>query len=226
MNTGARPVPSTSGLMTTVAYKFGEAPACYALLGLFAVAGSLVQWLRDNLKLIRTSAEIEALAATVPDNGDVYIVPAFSGLIAPHWRADARGIIAGLTQFANARHIARAALEAAAYQTRDVMEVMERESGILIRALHVDGGMTMNELLMQFQSDILNIPVVRPRVLETTALGATYAAALAVGYWQGTDDLVQHWAESRRWEPSMDQDQRTKLTASWKKAVARSFDWV
>ena len=226
MNTGARPAPSTSGLMTTVAYKFGEAPACYALLGLFAVAGSLVQWLRDNLKLIRTSAEIEALAATVPDNGDVYIVPAFSGLMAPHWRADARGIIAGLTQFANAGHIARAALEAAAYQTRDVVEVMERESGILIRALHVDGGMTMNELLMQFQSDILNIPVVRPRVLETTALGTAYAAGLAVGYWQGTDDLVQHWAESRRWEPSMDQDQRAKLTASWKKAMARSFDWV
>ena len=226
MNTGQQIVHSTSGLLTTVAYKLGDAPACYALEGPIAVAGSLVQWLRDNLKLIRSSAEIEALATTVPDNGDVYIVPAFSGLFAPHWRFDARGIIAGLTQFANDGHIARAALEAAAYQTRDVVEVMERESGIPICTLHVDGGMTVNELLMQFQSDILDVPVERPQVPETTALGAAYAAGLATGYWQGMDDLVRNWGVARRWEPAMEEDRRTKLMASWKKAVTRSFDWT
>jgi glycerol kinase len=212
--------------MTTVAYKFGEAAACFALVGLFAVAGSLVQWLRDNLGLIRTITEIEALAASVPDNGDVYIVPAFSGLLAPHWRAGARGLVAGLTQFAKSGHIARVALEARAYQTRDVEEVMQQESGISIRELRVDGGMTMNELLMRFQSDILKVPFIRPSVLETTCLGAAYAAGLAAGYWQATDDLVQNWAETRRWQPAMDHDQRARLTASWEKAVTRSFDWA
>jgi glycerol kinase len=226
MNTGEHPVLSATGLMTTVAYKLGEAPARYALEGPFAVAGSLVQWLRDNLKLIRSSAEIEALAASVPDNGGVYIVPAFSGLYAPHWRFDARGIIAGLTQFAHTGHIARAALEAVAYQTRDVVEAMERDSGIPIRALRVDGGMVVNELLMQFQSDILNVPVMRPHVLETTALGAAYAAGLAVGYWQGTEELVRNWRVARNWKPAMEEDRRMQLTASWKKALTRSFGWT
>lgn len=226
MNTGTSPVPSKSGLFTSVAYRFGDSPACYCLVGPVGVAGSIVQWLRDNLKLIGSSSEIEALAASVPDNGDVYIVPAFSGLLAPHWRADARGIIVGLTQFANGGHIARAALESAAYQTHDVLAVMERESGFSMPELRVDGGMARNSLLMQFQSDILNVPVVQPRVLETTALGAAYAAGLAVGYWEGTDDLVRNWAEARRWHPTMDQAQRTKLMAAWEKAVPRSFGWT
>ena len=226
MNTGSQPVRSNAGLFTTVAYKFGDAPACYALEGVVAMAGSLVQWLRDGLKLIRASADIEALAATVPDNGGVYIVPAFSGLFAPHWRADARGLIAGLTHFANDGHSARAALEAAAYQTRDVVEAMERDSGIPIQVLRVDGGMTVNELLMRFQSDLLDIPVVRPTVVETTSLGAAYAAGLAVGYWKGTDDLVGNCGVARRWEPDMEQARRTGLIASWNKAVARSFDWA
>jgi glycerol kinase len=226
MNTGEQPVASTAGLLTTVAYRLGEARASYALEGPVAVAGSLVQWLRDNLKLIESSAAIEALAASVPDNGGVYIVPAFSGLCAPWWRPDARGIIAGLTQFANAGHISRAALEATAYQAADVLQAMERDSGIAIRTLRVDGGMTANTLLMQFQSDILNVPVVRPKVMETTALGAAYAAGLAVGYWQGTDDLVRNWEIARRWEPAMAADRRASLTASWRKTVARSFDWT
>jgi glycerol kinase len=226
MNTGEHPVLSATGLMTTVAYKLGEAPARYALEGPFAVAGSLVQWLRDNLKLIRSSAEIEALAASVPDNGGVYIVPAFSGLYAPHWRFDARGIIAGLTQFVHTGHIARAALEAVAYQTRDVVEAMEQDSGIPIRTLRVDGGMVVNELLMQFQSDILNVPVMRPHVLETTALGAAYAAGLAVGYWQGTEELGHNWRVARNWKPALEEDRRMQLTASWKKALTRSFGWT
>jgi glycerol kinase len=226
MNTGDQPVASTTGLLTTVAYKLGDAPASYALEGPIAMAGSLVLWLRDGLRLIGSSAEIEALAASVPDNGDVYIVPAFSGLCAPWWRPDARGIIAGLTQFAGAGHIARAALEATAYQTRDVLEAMQSDSGFVTSKLRVDGGMSANELLMQFQSDILDVPVVRPFVLETTALGAAYAAGLAVGYWNGTDDLMRNWAVARQWDPAMADDRRALLTASWRKAVSRSFGWV
>ena len=226
MNTGTRPVPSASGMWTTAAYKFGDEPARYALLGPVAVAGSLVQWLRDNLKLIRSAGEIETLARSVSDNGGVYIVPAFSGLWAPYFRLDARGVIAGLTQFANTGHIARAALEAVAYQTHDIIRAMEQETGIRVPALRVAGGMTVNELLMQFQSDILNIPVVRPQTLETTSLGVAYAAGLAVDYWRGTDDLARNWAVDRRWEPTMDADRRENLAASWKKAVDRSFGWA
>ncbi len=226
MNTGEMPIASTAGLLTTVAYRFGDAPACYALEGSIAVAGALVQWLRDNLKLIRSSAEIEALAASVPDNGDVYVVPAFSGLYAPYWRPDARGVIAGLTRFATGGHIARAALEATAYQTLDVLAAMERDSGIPMATLRVDGGMVVNELLMQFQSDLLNLPVVRPRCIETTALGAAYAAGLAVGYWRGTEDLVRNWAVGQSWQPAMDPDRRAALKSQWKKAVSRSFDWI
>ena len=226
MNTGTDPVASASGLITTVAYRFGDAPACYALEGSIAVTGALVQWLRDNLKLIDSSDGIEALAASVPDNGDVYVVPAFSGLFAPYWRADARGVITGLTGFANAGHIARAALEATAYQTNDVLRAMEHDSRIPIRTLRVDGGMVVNDLLMQFQSDILNIPVVRPESIETTALGAAYAAGLAVRYWSGTDDLLRNWTAGRGWQPAMPEDRRSHLTASWKKAVNRSFDWA
>ena len=226
MNTGETPVASTAGLLTTVAYRFGDAPACYALEGSVAVAGALVQWLRDNLKLIGSSAEIEALAASVPDNGDVYVVPAFSGLYAPYWRPDARGVIAGLTRFATGGHIARAALEATAYQTLDVLAAMERDSGIPMAILRVDGGMVVNELLMQFQSDLLNVKVVRPRCVETTALGAAYAAGLAVGYWRGTEDLVRNWAVGQSWQPAMDPDRRAALKSQWKKAVSRSFDWI
>ncbi|MBN9559460.1 MAG: glycerol kinase GlpK [Alphaproteobacteria bacterium] len=226
MNTGAAPVASKCGLVTTVAYQLGEEAPCYALEGSIAVTGALVQWLRDNLGLIGTSAEIEALAASVPDNGDVYIVPAFSGLYAPYWKAGARGVIAGLTRFANGAHIARAALEATAYQTRDVLAAMEQDSGIPIRELRVDGGMVVNALLMQFQSDILDVPVVRPRTIETTALGAAYVAGLAVGYWRGTDDLRANWGEAGRWSPEMPAARRNALYASWQKAVARSFDWA
>ena len=226
MNTGETPVASTSGLVTTVAYQLGDKPAHYALEGSIAVTGALVQWLRDNLGLIKTSADIESLAASVADNGDVYFVPAFSGLYAPWWRADARGVIAGLTRYATAGHIARAALEATAYQTLDVIEAMQCDSGIPISTLRVDGGMVVNALLMQFQADILNVPVLRPRTIETTALGAAYAAGLAVGYWRDTDDLVRNWGVTRTWEPAMRQDRRASLTASWRKAVGRSFDWA
>jgi len=226
MHTGTVPRPSEHGLITTVAGKFGDAPACYALEGSIAVTGALVQWLRDNLGIIRASADVEALAASVPDNGDVYFVPAFSGLYAPYWRSDARGVIAGLTRYASAAHIARAALEASAYQTLDVVRAMEQDSGIAIRALRVDGGMVVNELLMQFQADMLNVPVARPRTLETTALGAAYAAGLAVGYWQGFDDLRANWAVTRTWTPSMPDARRDTLTAAWHKAVERSFGWA
>ena len=225
MHTGTTPRPSRHGLVTTVAGQFGDQPACYALEGSIAVTGALVQWLRDNLGLIRASADVEPLAASVPDNGDVYFVPAFSGLYAPYWRGDARGVIAGLTRFASAGHLARAALEASAYQTLDVVRAMEQDSGIAMRGLRVDGGMVANELLMQFQADILNVPVVRPRSLETTALGAAYAAGLAVGYWQGIDDLRANWAVTRTWTPSMPEAQRGALTAAWHKAVERSFGW-
>jgi glycerol kinase len=226
MNTGETPVPSTSGLLTTVAWQIGEQKPCYALEGSIAVTGALVQWLRDNLGLIRASADIEALAASVVDNGDTYFVPAFSGLYAPYWRADARGVIAGLTRYATAGHIARAALEATAYQTLDVIEAMQHDSGVPISTLRVDGGMVVNELLMQFQADILNVPVQRPRTTEATALGAAYAAGLAVGYWQSTEDLLRNSAVDHTWQPQMHDDQRTKLIAAWRKAVTRTFDWA
>ncbi|MGE4046658.1 MAG: glycerol kinase GlpK [Acetobacteraceae bacterium] len=226
MHTGTTPQPSRHGLVTTVAAQFGDSPATYALEGSIAIAGALVQWLRDNLGIIRTSAEVEALATSVPDNGGVYFVPAFSGLYAPHWRADARGVIAGLTRFAGAGHIARAALEATAYQTLDVVRAMERDCGVQIRSLRVDGGMVSNDTLMQFQADILDTPVVRPACIETTALGAAYAAGLAVGYWAGLDDLRANWAVTREWRPGMPADRRGALTASWWKAVERSHGWA
>lgn len=225
MNTGETPISSGAGLITTVAYKLGSAPACYALEGSIAIAGALVQWLRDNLGLIESSNDIEALAASVTDNGDVYIVPAFSGLYAPHWKDHARGVITGLTRFANKAHIARAALEATAYQTRDVIAAMEQDADIRLATLRVDGGMVVNELLMQFQSDILDADVVRPRITETTALGAAYAAGLAIGYWSGVDDLKRNWAVEKTWTPRMPKAQRGELYASWQKAVTRSYGW-
>ncbi|HTW37627.1 MAG TPA: glycerol kinase GlpK [Steroidobacteraceae bacterium] len=226
LNTGEQAVASTSGLVTTVAYRLGNDKPAYALEGSIAVAGALVQWLRDGLGLIRTSAEVEQLARQVDDNGDVYFVPAFSGLYAPYWKASARGVIAGLTGYANRSHLARAVLEATAYQTRDVLAAMERDCGTALTELRVDGGMVANELLMQFQSDILDVPVVRPRVTETTALGAAYAAGLAVEYWKGRDDLVRNWEVERRWEPAMEAEPRARLYRSWQKAVARSLDWI
>jgi glycerol kinase len=226
MNTGTEPMPSRHGLVTTVAAQLGGQPATYALEGSIAITGALVQWLRDGLGLIRHSGDIEALAASVPDNGDVYFVPAFSGLYAPYWRADARGIIAGLTRFASAGHIARAALEATAFQVCDVVRAMEQDSGLATTALRVDGGMVVNQLLMQFQADMLGVPVVRPGSLETTALGAAYAAGLAVGYWAGLDDLRANWAEAQRWTPSMTAVHREKLTTGWHKAVDCSFGWA
>ncbi len=226
LHTGTTPVASTHGLVTTVAGKFGDAPATYALEGSIAVTGALVQWLRDNLGVIRSSAEVEQLAGSVPNNGGVYFVPAFSGLYAPYWRADARGVITGLTGFARAGHIARAALEAAAYQTLDVARAMERDSGIAMHTLRVDGGMVANAPLMQFQADILNVDVARPGCIETTALGAAYAAGLAVGYWDGLEDLRANWVEAQRWSPRMAEQQRTGLVAGWHKAIERSFDWA
>jgi glycerol kinase len=226
MNTGTQPVPSTAGLITTVAYQIDDEPPHYALEGSIAIAGALVQWLRDNLKLIAKSSEVEALARSVADNGDVYFVPAFSGLFAPYWKDDARGVLVGLTRYANRGHIARAALEATAYQTRDVLEAMEQDSGIPMKELRVDGGMVANELLMQFQADVLGVPVVRPRITETTALGAAYAAGLAVGYWSGRDELKRNWGVDKRWQPAMADDERGRLYASWRKAVKRSFGWV
>ena len=225
MHTGTEPMRSAHGLITTVAAKLGDQPATYALEGSIAITGALVQWLRDNLGLIKNSADIEALALSVPDNGDVYFVPAFSGLYAPYWRADARGTIAGLTRFASGGHIARAALEATAYQVMDVVRAMEQDSGISMASLRVDGGMVVNRTLMQFQADMLNVPVVRPLCVETTALGAAYAAGLAVGYWAGLDDLRANWAEAERWSPAMDADRRGSLAGSWRKAVERSLGW-
>jgi len=226
MNTGERPFASTNGLLTTLGYKLGDAPAVYALEGSISIAGALVQWLRDNLGLIATAAEIEALARSVEDNGDVYIVPAFSGLYAPHWDDKARGVIAGLTRFAGKGHFARAALEAVAFQTREVIDAMTADSGMAITELRTDGGMVVNELLMQFQSDILGVPVVRPKVIETTALGAAYAAGLAVGYWASTADIIANWGVDKRWQPAMADDRRAALYAKWNKAVARSRNWV
>jgi glycerol kinase len=226
MNTGERPTHSQAGLLTTLGYKLGAAPAVYALEGSIAIAGALVQWLRDNLGLFSSARDIEALAASVQDNGGAYIVPAFSGLYAPYWRNDARGVIAGLTSYVTKAHLARAALEATAYQTREVLEAMETDSGIALASLRVDGGMVVNQLLMQFQADILGKPVVRPRVHETTALGAAYAAGLAVGVYAHLDDLRANWQEAQTWQPHMTQEARAQLFAQWKKAVARSFDWV
>lgn len=226
MNTGESPVFSKFGLLTTVAYKLGAEPARYALEGSIAITGALVQWLRDNLGIIRTSSDIEALAATVADNGGVYFVPAFSGLYAPYWKASARGVITGLTRHSNKAHIARAALEATAFQTREVVEAMQKDAGIPIAILRTDGGMVDNSLLMQFQADILNIPVVRPAVKETTALGAAYAAGLSTGFYANIKDLRANWAVDRTWNPQMDDKQRNSLFNSWKKAVSRSFDWV
>jgi glycerol kinase len=226
LNTGPQPVPSTSGLLTTVAYqRAGERPT-YALEGSIAVTGSLVQWLRDNLGLITDAKEVEALATTVEDNGDVYFVPAFSGLFAPYWRPDARGVVTGLTRFANKGHIARAALEASAYQTRDVLDAMAADSGAGLTELRVDGGMTANSLLMQFQADILGVDVVRPRVAETTALGAAFGAGLAVGLWGSTEELTDLWAEDARWAPAMADEERERLYGRWKQAVERSLGWV
>ena len=226
LNTGTTPIPSKSGLLTTLGYRFGNQPAVYALEGSIAITGALVQWLRDNLGLIRQSAEIETLARTVEDNGGIYFVPAFSGLFAPYWRSDARGVIAGLTRFANKGHLARAALEATAYQTREVLEAMHKDSGVELKSLKVDGGMVYNELLMQFQADILGVPVVRPLVSETTALGAAYAAGLAVGYWQGQEDLRANWQINETWQPQMNEETRQKLYHDWLKAVEKTFGWV
>ncbi|WP_298219491.1 glycerol kinase GlpK [Halothiobacillus sp.] len=226
MNTGSKIVPSQAGLLTTVAYQFGDEAPCYALEGSIAITGALVQWLRDNLNLIEKSADIEPLAASVENNGGVYIVPAFSGLYAPYWKDDARGVIVGLTRYANRAHIARAALESAAFQVRDVVEAMQTDSGIELKTLRVDGGMVCNNLLMQFQSDMLAAPVVRPKITETTALGAAYAAGLAVGYWKNTDDLRANWSVDHTWSPVMTDEQRETYYRYWKRAVTRSFDWV
>ncbi|MFS0705268.1 glycerol kinase GlpK [Cellulomonas sp. 179-A 9B4 NHS] len=226
INTGTEPVPSKNGLLTTVAYKIGDQDAVYALEGSIAVTGSLVQWLRDNLGLISSAPEIEQLASTVEDNGGAYFVPAFSGLFAPYWRSDARGALVGLTRYVNKGHIARAALEATAFQTREVLDAMNADSGVDLTELKVDGGMVANDKLMQFQADILGVPVIRPKVAETTALGAAYAAGIAVGFWSGEQDVVDNWAEDKRWEPSMDPEERDRQYRLWKKAVTRTFDWV
>ncbi len=225
MNTGTEPVPSKAGLVTTLAYRLdGQKPA-YALEGSIAITGALVQWLRDNLHMIKDSAEVETLATTVEDNGGVYFVPAFSGLYAPHWNEGARGLIIGLTRYVNRGHIARSVLEATAFQTREVLQAMAKDSGIPVKELRADGGMVANNTLMQFQSDLLDVPVVRPKVAETTALGAAYAAGLAVGYWKGLDDLKRNWGVDKRWTPKMDAGQREKIAAAWGRAVQRSFDW-
>jgi glycerol kinase len=226
MNTGETPVRSQCGLLTTVAYRLGGERPRYALEGSIAVTGALVQWMRDNLGLIQHSSEIETLAQTVPDNGGVYFVPAFSGLYAPHWNDAARGTIVGLTRFANRGHIARATLEATAYQTWDVLKAMEQDSGVSLDTLRVDGGMTDDELLMQFQSDVVNRAVVRPQIKETTALGAAFAAGLAVGVFRDVDELRQRWVESRRWHPQMADAPRQELLGRWQKAVGRSLDWL
>ena len=226
LNTGTTPVFSRSGLITTVAYKMGDQPAVYALEGSIAIAGALVQWLRDNLGLIARSADVEALARSVEDNGGVYFVPAFSGLFAPHWDSNARGLIIGLTHFANRGHIARAALEATAFQTREVVDAMNRDSGLQLAGLRVDGGMVVNELLMQFQADILGVPVIRPAVTETTALGAAYAAGLAAGVWESPGRLRQYWQEARRWTPRWDDERREAAYRTWQRAVARAMGWL
>jgi len=226
LNTGREIIPSTSGLLTTLAYKFGDNPANYALEGSIAITGALVQWLRDNLGLINKSAEVEELARRVKDNGGIYFVPAFSGLFAPYWRSDARGVIVGMTRYINKGHIARATLEATAFQTREVLDAMQKDSGVKLKNLKVDGGMVYNELLMQFQADILGVPVVRPKIAETTALGAAYAAGLAVGFWNNLDDLRSNWQVDHTWQPQMESSQRDNLYQTWLKAVERTFNWV
>lgn len=226
LNTGNAPIQSQNGLLTTVGYKIGNQPAIYCLEGSIAIAGALVQWMRDNLKMIDSSTDIEPLARTVEDNGGIYFVPAFSGLFAPYWRSDARGVLVGLTRYINRGHIARAVLEATAYQTREVLEAMEQDSGVKLTALKVDGGMVVNDLLMQFQADQLNVPVIRPRVAETTALGAAYAAGLAVGFWKNFDELRANWGMDRQWTPQSDQELRNHLYAGWKKAISRTLNWI
>ena len=226
LNTGTDMVPSKSGLLTTVGWKLGDQPAVYCLEGSIAITGALVQWLRDNLGLIAASPDVEALAATVEDNGGIYFVPAFSGLFAPYWRGDARGAIVGMTRYVNKGHFARATLEATAWQTREVLDAMEADSGVKLKELKVDGGMVYNDLLMQFQADCLQVPVIRPKVAETTALGAAYAAGLAVGFWKNVDDLRSNWGKDAEWTPKMDNATVTKEYAQWKKAVTRTFDWI
>jgi glycerol kinase len=226
LNTGTEQVASENGLLTTVCYKIGSNAPVYALEGSIAVTGSLVQWIRDNLGMIGSAPEIETMASAVEDNGGCYFVPAFSGLFAPYWRSDARGAIVGLTRYVNKGHLARAVLEATAFQSREVIDAMNADSGVPLKSLKVDGGMVGNELLMQFQADILGVPVIRPVVAETTALGAAYAAGLAVGFWEGEDDIRKNWAKDKEWTPSMDDATRDKTFGQWKKAVTRTFDWV
>jgi len=225
-NTGEDIIRSKNGLLTTLGYKLGDAKPHYALEGSIAVTGSLVQWLRDNLGVISSASEIEALAASVDDNGGAYFVPAFSGLFAPYWRSDARGALVGLTRYVNKGHIARAVLEATAFQTREVLDAVNADSGVPLTELKVDGGMIANNLLMQFQADIIGVPVIRPVVAETTALGAAYAAGLAVGFWSDLDDLRKNWQEDSRWTPQMDKEEADRLLRTWKKAVTKTFDWV
>lgn len=226
LNVGPTPVPSRSGLLTTVAYQLGSRPAVYAMEGSVAIAGALVQWLRDNLGIISKSAEVEELARSVDSNGGVYFVPAFSGLFAPHWNSRARGLVIGLTRYVNKGHLARAALEATAYQTREIVEAMRKDSGVALTSLKVDGGMVANELLMQFQADILGVPVIRPTVAETTALGAAYAAGLAVGVWEDLEELRRLWKEGKRWLPTWDESRRDAAYRGWLKAVQRCMDWL
>lgn len=226
MNTGNVPITSKAGLLTTLGYQIGSQPAVYCLEGSIAVTGALVQWMRDNLNMIDQSGDIEPLARTVRDNGGVYFVPAFSGLFAPYWRNDARGVIVGLTRYVNRGHIARAVLEATAFQTLEVLEAMEKDSGVKLTSLKVDGGMVINELLMQFQADILGVPVVRPKVAETTSLGAAYAAGLATGYWDNLDEMRANWGKDREWKPNMAANLRSNLYANWKKAVSRTLNWI
>jgi glycerol kinase len=225
LNTGTEAVQSKSGMLTTLGYKIGDNDAVYCLEGAIAITGALVQWLRDNLRMIKAAPEVEELASSVEDNGGLYIVPAFSGLFAPYWKSNARGVFAGLTRYVNAGHIARATLEATAYQSREVVDAMNQDSGVALESLKVDGGMVGNDLLMQFQADILGVPVIRPAVAETTALGASYAAGLATGFWASEDDIRNNWAEDKRWEPQMDSAKRDEYYKFWKKAVTRTFDW-
>jgi glycerol kinase len=226
LNTGTKPVQSKNGLLTTLGYKIGDQPAVYCLEGSIAITGALVQWLRDNLGMIQKSSDVEELAKTVKDSGGIYFVPAFSGLFAPYWKSDARGAIVGMTRYVNKGHIARAALEATAFQTREVLDAMNKDSGVNLTALKVDGGMVYDELLMQFQADILGVPVIRPTVAETTSLGAAYAAGLATGFWAKIEDLRANWGKDKEWDPKMDSKTRDTLYQGWKKAVTRTFDWV
>jgi glycerol kinase len=226
LNTGHNAVQSKNGLLTTLGYKIGDQPAVYALEGSIAITGALVQWLRDNLEMFSKSSEVEELAKTVEDNGGIYFVPAFSGLFAPYWKSDARGVIVGLTRYINRGHIARAALEATAFQTREVLDAMNKDSGVDLTALKVDGGMVYNDMLMQFQADILGVPVIRPQVAETTSLGAAYAAGLALGFWEKVEDLRENWNQDKSWRPRISEGEREKLFSQWKKAVTRTFDWV